>query len=142
MNRPFIKVCSDRPQTAGVTASHLPIAHWMGVLLATLIACSVTLAAEDIPASRTAAPEELRLWVDARAGTGKPVHWIAEGGVYEYPSGKKLFGMIGFDSSTVVWPDEQGGEVMHFTRKTFAYTDPQTGEVLTEHNGQPVEVIA
>ncbi len=93
-------------------------------------------------ASYKAAPEALKTWVDGRAGTGEPVHWIAEGGVYEYPSGKKLFGMIGFDSSTVIWPDEEDGEIIHLTRKTFAYTDPETGKVLTEYNGNKVEPIA
>jgi len=88
------------------------------------------------------APEELKAWVDARAGTGEPVHWIADGGVYEYPSGKKLFGMIGFDSSTVIWPDSADQVITHLTRKTFAYTDPETGEVLTEYKGKPVTPIA
>lgn len=92
--------------------------------------------------SREAAPEELRIWVDARAGTGRPVHWIAEGGVYAYPSGKKLLGMIGFDSSVVIWPKEPEDDVIHLTRKTFAYTDPDTGEFLTEYNGQPVVPIS
>lgn len=50
--------------------------------------------------------------------------------------------MIGFDSSTVIWPDEPGEKIIHLTRKTFAYTDPETGEVLTEYNGQPVSPIA
>jgi hypothetical protein len=94
---------------------------------------------EDV---RLSSPAALRNWVDARAGTGDPVHWIADGAIYEYPSGKKLFGMIGFDSSTVIWPDTLGGEVMHLTRKTFAYTDPVTGEILNEYNGNPVEPIA
>ena len=93
-------------------------------------------------ASRKAAAKHFRTWVDARAGTGAPVHWVAEGGVYAYPSGEKLFGMIGFDSSTVIWPDEPGGEVIHLTRKTFTYTDPKTGEILTEYNGQKVEPVA
>ena len=96
----------------------------------------------DAAKSREQAPEALRIWVDARAGTGAPVHWLAEGGVYAYPSGEKLFGMIGFDSSTVIWPDDPGGEVIHLTRKTFAYTDPATGDVITEYNGKPVAPIA
>lgn len=91
---------------------------------------------------RLTAPKALREWVDARAGTGEPVHWIADGGVYAYPSGEKLFGMVGFDSSTVIWPEKSGDEVMHLTRKTFAYTDPITGEILTEFDGTPVEPIA
>lgn len=92
--------------------------------------------------ARAAAPAALKTWVDARAGTGKPVHWVSEGGIYAYPSGEKLFGMIGFDSSTVIWPSEPGGAVTHLTRKTYAYTDPDTGEVLTTYNGKPVTPIA
>lgn len=88
------------------------------------------------------APEPLKIWVNARAGTGEPVHWMAEGSVYEYPSGKKLFGMIGFDSSTIIWPEEENGEITHLTRKTFAYTDPETGEVITDYNGNKVTPIA
>jgi hypothetical protein len=114
------------------------------LLLVTLVVCvSPLLGAEtSSPSSRMLAPEVLRTWVDARAGTGEPVHWIAEGGVYEYPSGKKLFGMIGFDSSRVIWPKEPGGTVTHLTRKTFAYTDPVSGEILTEYKGQAVKPIA
>jgi hypothetical protein len=94
------------------------------------------------PAARDAAPEEFRMWIDARAGTGEPVHWVSEGGIYEYPTGKKLFGMIGFDSSRVFWPEKPGDPVVHLTRKTYAYTDAETGEILTEYNGQKVEPIA
>lgn len=112
------------------------------VLGSALIAGANAYDEEGAGNSRTNAPQALRMWVDARAGTGEPVHWLAEGGVYEYPSGKKLFGMIGFDSSTVVWPENPGDEVMHLTRKTFAYTDAETGEVITEFNGTPVEPIA
>ncbi len=93
-------------------------------------------------ASYNEAPEALQVWVDARAGSGEPVHWVSEGSVYEYPSGKKLFGMMGFDSSTVFWPEEVGGDIIHLTRKTFTYTDGETGEVLTEFNGNKVEPIA
>ncbi|MDX1292746.1 MAG: DUF1838 family protein [Hyphomonas sp.] len=105
---------------------------------------SVTMpaSAEMAEAAPEGVDEVLKTWVDARAGTGEAVHWIADGGVYEYPSGKKLFGMIGFDSSKVIWPEEEGGPILHLTRKTFAYTDAETGEILTEYNGQPVEPIA
>ena len=92
--------------------------------------------------AREQADPAFRAWIDARAGTGQPVHWVAEGGVYEYPSGRKLFGMMGFDSSRVIWPEQPGDPVIHLTRKTFAYTDPVTGEVITEFNGQPVAPIA
>ena len=91
---------------------------------------------------RDAATETLRTWVDARAGTGAPVYWLAEGGVYSYPSGEKLLGMIGFDASTVIWPEDPDEPVIHLTRKTFTYTDPVSGEILTEYKGQAVEPIA
>lgn len=113
-----------------------------GVALHACASVEAPLDATATTAARDAAAEPFRVWVDARAGTGEPVHWIAEGGVYAYPSGEKLFGMIGFDSSKAIWPDEPGAPVIHLTRKTFAYTDPDSGEVLTEHQGQPVEAIA
>jgi len=94
------------------------------------------------PVAAKESPDLFKVWVDARAGTDTPVHWIAEGGVYAYPSGEKLFGMVGFDSSMVQWPKKPGDPVLHFTRKTFAYTDPVTGEILTEYQGKPVQPIA
>ena len=76
------------------------------LLLAACAAIFVPSAPEagaESPTSREAAPEVLRTWVDARAGTGAPVFWLAEGGVYAYPSGEKLLGMIGFDASTAIY---------------------------------------
>ncbi len=93
-------------------------------------------------ASYEAAPEPLRIWATARAGTGEPIHWVADGAVYAYPSGEKLMGLIGLESSTIIWPENPGDEIIHLTRKTFAYTDKDTGEVLTEYNGNKVEPIA
>lgn len=87
-------------------------------------------------------PPALKHWVEARAGNSSPVHWVSEGAVYAYPSGEKLFGMIGFDSSRVIWPEKAGQEILHLTRKTFTYTDPETGEVLDTYQGQEVEAIA
>lgn len=87
-------------------------------------------------------PPELKAWVEARAGKSEPVHWVSEGAVYAYPSGEKLFGMIGFDSSRVIWPGDGSNEVIHLTRKTFTYTHPDTGEVLTEYKGKQVTPIA
>ncbi len=107
-----------------------------------LASCATSIADTPDEIEVDSAPDVLKIWVDARAGTGDPVHWISEGGIYAYPSGEKLFGMVGFDSSTVIWPDELGEKVVHLTRKTFAYTDAKTGEVLTEYNGQTVEPIA
>lgn len=112
------------------------------IFFISLFCIKVANAEPTTTSSRERVPEVLRAWVDARAGTGEPVHWVAEGGVYAYPSGEKLFGMIGFDSSTVIWPENPKDEVVHLTRKTFTYTDPVTGHILTEFNGKPVEPIA
>ena len=111
----------------------------------TLLSCVVALpvaAGELREASYRDAPEAFRVWVDGRAGNGDAVHWVADGAVYAYPSGEKLFGLIGMDSSTVIWPDSPDEPVLHLTRKTYAYTDAETGEVLTEYRGTPVEPIA
>lgn len=112
------------------------------MLAALLPLTAIAAAARPESSARAAATPEFRAWVDARAGTGQPVHWVAEGGVYEFPSGRKLFGMVGFDSSRVFWPEKAGDPVVHLTRKTFAYTDPRTGEILREFNGKPVTPIA
>ncbi|MGE6696201.1 DUF1838 family protein [Hyphomonas sp. NPDC076900] len=93
--------------------------------------------------AETSAEDDIfRLWIAARAGDGAPVHWVSQGAVYAYPSGEKILGMTGFDSSRVIWPEGGEGEVIHLTRKTFTYTDPVTGEFLTEFNGQKVVPIA
>lgn len=114
-----------------------------GILLCVCAAAGSPYAtASESASGRDAAPETLRTWVDARAGTGAPVYWLAEGGVYAYPSGEKLLGMIGFDASTVIWPDDPDEPVIHLTRKTFTYTDPVSGEILTEYRGQAVQPIA
>lgn len=113
-----------------------------GALGATLLMLGACASVPEAAAPTDADQEILETWVDARAGTGEPVHWVSEGYIYAYPSGETLFGMIGFDSSTVVWPDEPNGTALHLTRKTYVYTDPETGEILTEYNGQPVEPIA
>lgn len=110
-----------------------------GCILIMLSACQTNLESGQSLDSNQAI---LKQWVDARAGTGKPVHWISEGGIYAYPSGEKLFGMTGFDSSTVIWPEDPSEPVIHLTRKTYTYTDVETGEVLTEYNGNKVEPIA
>lgn len=115
-----------------------------------LLAACASLQGADVPplspgdatAPVSAGADVFRIWIDARAGAGQPVHWVSEGAVYAYPSGEKLFGMTGFDSSRVIWPDGEGGEVIHLTRKTFTYTDAQSGEILTVYNGQPVVPIA
>lgn len=112
--------------------------------LALIVAGCVSNSAASPPLAATEAAEAdvFRIWIEARAGQGTPVHWVSEGAVYAYPSGEKLFGMTGFDSSRVLWPEGGDGEVVHLTRKTFTYTDAATGEILTEYKGEKVVPIA
>lgn len=105
-----------------------------------LVACSSV--GEPAPEAEVSDADVFRTWVEARAGTGEAVHWVSEGAVYAYPSGEKILGMKGFDSSKVIWPEGDEGEVIHLTRKTFTYTDPVTGAFLTEFNGQKAVPIA
>ena len=113
-----------------------------------LLASYASVADEGVPVAPEAAAQErvsedmFRAWINARAGTGTPVHWLSEGAIYAYPSGEKIAGMTGFDSSLVIWPETGEGEVVHLTRKTFTYTDPETGEILKELDGKPVVPIA
>ena len=117
--------------------------------VAALMLASCTQNIEDIASDPIAPSSEVKIeasiferWVEARAGSGDSVHWVSEGSVYAYPSGEKLFGMIGFDSSKVIWPDKENEPVTHLTRKTFTYTDAQTGEILKTYKGRPVKPIA
>ena len=76
---------------------------------------AVSAAAAD---SRAAVPEEFRMWIDARAGTGEPVHWVSEGGIYEISERQEaVSGMIGFDSSR--------GVLARKARRSGGAPDPQ-----------------
>ncbi|MEM8987492.1 MAG: hypothetical protein AAGC95_12295 [Pseudomonadota bacterium] len=81
-------------------------------------------------------------FVSARAGDGAPVYWYSRGTVRAYPSGDLLYEMEGYDTARSHRPDPAKPLVHQYSRKTYIYRDPDTGAVITEANGQPVEPIA
>lgn len=81
-------------------------------------------------------------WVTARAGGGTgAVYWYSEGDVTEYPSGKVLVRMEGFDVSHLVWPDPKVDTAYQLSRKIYLFRDLKTNEVIREFNGKPVAVV-
>jgi Protein of unknown function (DUF1838) len=79
-------------------------------------------------------------WIDMRAGDGKkPVYWYCEGEVYSYPDGTLVARMQGVDAANLFRPTADSA--VQLNRKIFIYTDKNTGTVLREVNGQPVQHI-
>ena len=112
-------------------------------LCITLFVCMAFVSVSPVEAANAADDADiLRTWVEARAGSGDVVHWIAEGTLHAFPSGEPLLNMIGFDSSRVIWDEENPNVAQHLTRKTFVFTDLETGEIVTEFRGQKIDPIA
>ncbi len=82
------------------------------------------------------------LWAEARAGSGEPVYWYSSGTVREFPSGKLLFLMEGYDTARAYRPEPGQSLVHQYNRKIYLFRDPDTGEVVRSWNGQSVEPIA
>jgi hypothetical protein len=109
--------------------SKMPIA-----LLLALIPCAASANGFD--------PEMFRSWVDMRTGgDGEPVYWYAVGEVYEYPSGKLLMTVEGIDTARTLWDEADANTAYQLSRKTFVYRDSETGDVLREYAGNPVQQI-
>ncbi|MCS6947763.1 MAG: hypothetical protein NZM12_09125 [Steroidobacteraceae bacterium] len=80
-------------------------------------------------------------WVSARAGNGSPVYWYSEGTVTEYPSGKVLARMEGFDTARLWRPDPKKPEAFQLSRKIYVFRDADTGELLREYRHRPVQSV-
>lgn len=85
-------------------------------------------------------PEAFDVWISARTGEGSPVYWYSVGTVRQYPSGKLVARMEGYDAARMVKAEEKG-KVHQLSRKTYIYRDPVTNERLREVNGQKLEPI-
>jgi len=82
------------------------------------------------------------IWMSMRAGDGAPVFWYSEGTLREFPSGRLIALMEGFDTARSHRPDP-GGLVAHqYNRKIYLFRDPETGAVLDGMNGRKVDTIA
>jgi hypothetical protein len=80
-------------------------------------------------------------WVEARAGRGDPVYWYSSGTVTEYPSGRILARMEGFDTARRVWPDRKRAEAYQLSRKIYVFRDVETNAVLRSFNGKPIDSV-
>ena len=96
----------------------------------------------SVPASAGFDEELFETWVNARVGDGEPVYWYSIGTVRAYPSGELLFNMEGYDTARAHRPDPEQPLVHQYNRKTYVFRDPQSNEILTEYDGQPVEPVA
>jgi len=85
-------------------------------------------------------PEIFKTWISARVGDGGPVYWYSVGTVRQYPSGKIVARMEGFDAARMV-KSEEPGKVHQLSRKTYIYRDPVTNARLNEANGQKLEPL-
>lgn len=85
-------------------------------------------------------PEAFDAWISARTGDGQPVYWYSVGTVRQYPSGKLVARMEGYDAARMVKAEEKG-KLHQLSRKTYIYRDPVTNERLREVNGQKLDAI-
>lgn len=85
-------------------------------------------------------PKIFDAWVSARTGDGKPVYWYSTGTVRSYPSGEILFLMEGYDTARADRVSDD--QAQQFSRKTYIFRDPKTGDVLKTYKGNDVEPIA
>ncbi len=110
-----------------------------------LAACTTTAPAPNYPDPASAAAtgwtqDRFDTWVEARAGTGEPVHWYSIGTLRAFPGGELLYTLEGYDISNARRVSQTKAE--QYSRKIYIYRDAQTGEVVREVNGAPVEAIA
>ena len=108
-------------------------------------------AQEPAPAAVDAAPEtasppitsrQFERWVEGRIGRGDPVYWYSVGTMRSYPDGKLIARMEGYDTARMHQPDKSRELAHQYNRKIYIFRDPETGEVLREVDGKPVEPIA
>jgi len=78
-------------------------------------------------------------WIEMRIGNGEAVYWSSFGEVYTYPDGELIARMVGVDMGVKIeiTPDS----ILQTSRKIFIYTDPETGSILKEYDGQEVSHI-
>mmetsp|Transcript_223 Transcript_223/g.421 ORF Transcript_223/g.421 Transcript_223/m.421 type:complete len:299 (-) Transcript_223:96-992(-) len=99
----------------------------------------------SIPSSSDHAPDPFEVWAKMRTGLGTGpgssphTYWVGGGALYEAYSGKKIAIFEGFDVGKGVQLGEN--HVRQLSRKIFWFRDPDTGDVMTEYEGEPVRPI-
>ena len=94
-------------------------------------------AAEDADAWT---PANFRRWCRLKMGDGETVRWYTTGDLYEYPTGRLLARVEGLDVTRAV-VDDPDAVAHQLSRKFFIFRHPETREVITERDGQPVEPV-
>ena len=90
--------------------------------------------------------DAFEIWGKMRLGLGTGpgsnpdgVFWVGGGALYEIYSGKMLAIFEGFDVGKGVHLSEN--HIRQLSRKIFWFRDPQSGEIMTEYQGNPVNPI-
>jgi hypothetical protein len=82
---------------------------------------------------------KMRTGLGTGNGSSEQVFMVCEGALYQSPSGKMLARFEGFDATRGIRIGED--HVRQLTRKMFWFRDVNTGDILTEFEGQPVQNI-
>ena len=107
--------------------------------LLTILGAVFALTAFQVHADSTFTEEQYERFVDMRTGgDGNAVYWYSTGTVKAYPSGEIVATMEGFDTARVI---REGSKAHQLSRKTYIFRDAETGEMIREVNGNPVEPI-
>ena len=97
--------------------------------------------ARDAPEDADAwTPANFRRWCRLKMGDGETVRWYTTGELYEYPTGRLLARVEGLDVTRAV-VDDPDAVAHQLSRKFFIFRHPETLEVITERDGQPVAPV-
>ena len=86
-------------------------------------------------------PDQFQSWVEARCGTGEPVYWYARGDARVFPGGEVLFRFDFMEENRLVTDPANPEAKVCLGRKMNLFLDKDTGELLREFRGQPVEQL-
>lgn len=118
----------------------------MGIRVTVRVLCAA-LALLVAPVSGAAAngfdAQLFQIWINTRAGGvgGAPVYWYSTGEITEFPTGRVLAHVEGYDTARLVPDPDYPGGYIQLSRKVYIYRDVETGELLREVNGAPLEPI-
>lgn len=85
--------------------------------------------------------QEFVEWVGARCGTGEPVYWYARGDARAFPGGEILFRFDFMEENRLVVDPKDPESKICLGRKMNLFLDKDTGEILREFRGKPVEQL-
>ncbi|WP_297800908.1 hypothetical protein [uncultured Brevundimonas sp.] len=118
----------------------------MKIVRGIFCAASVALAAilAPLPAAANGFDEQLfKTWLEVRTGglEASAVYWYSTGEITEFPTGKVLAIVEGFDTARLIPDPDYPGGYIQLSRKVYIYRDPTTKKILTEVNGVALDPI-